>query len=196
MTRSGLKRLAPWLAPSTVTTIEGRKVYLRPPHMDDFEDWRDLRLSSRNFLEAWEPSWDPNEYTRPAFRLRMRRYHNLADDDLAHAFFIFSKHDRRLAGAITLSNIRRGVAQAGTLGYWIGETFAGQGIMTDALSHLAPFAFQEFALHRIEAACLPRNLASAKLLEKCGFEREGMAKSYLKINGVWEDHLLFGRVAG
>jgi [ribosomal protein S5]-alanine N-acetyltransferase len=196
ITRSGFKRLAPWLAQSTATTIEGRKVYLRPPDMDDFEEWRDLRLASRKFLEIWEPTWEASELTRPAFRLRMRRYVNLANDDLAHAFFIFNKHDRKLAGAITLSNIRRGVAQAGTLGYWIGEPFARQGIMTDALSHLVPFAFQEWTLHRIEAACLPRNLASARLLDKCGFDHEGEAKAYLKINGVWEDHLLFGRVAG
>jgi ribosomal-protein-alanine N-acetyltransferase len=187
--------LAPWLSQSVTHEVEGRRTYLRAPQLDDYESWRDLRLASREFLEPWEPTWDDSEYVRAAFRLRVRRYETLAHDDMAHAYFIFSKADDSLLGALTLSNLRRGVAHSGTLGYWIGEPYAGRGLMTDALISFAPYAFSELSLHRLEAACLPRNTPSACLLTRCGFELEGRARSYLKIRGVWEDHLLFARVA-
>ena len=99
-----------------------------------------------------------------------------------------------MLGALTLSNVRRGVAQMATLGYWIGAPFARQGYMTDALQALLPFAFDHLHLHRVEAACLPRNDASIALLRRAGFEQEGLARSYLKINGAWQDHLLFARL--
>jgi ribosomal-protein-alanine N-acetyltransferase len=195
MPNLGLRRLAPWLNADAAALVEGRTTFLRSPVTDDFEGWCELRLKSRSFIEPWEPSWDDNEYTRTAFRLRLRLYESKASEDKAYAYFIFSKSDRKILGAITISNIRRGVAQTGTLGYWIGKPFANQGYMTDALSHLLPYAFSELALHRMEAACLPRNTPSARLLTRCGFSQEGMAKSYLRINGVWEDHLLFARIA-
>ena len=88
-----------------------------------------------------------------------------------------------------------GVAQAGSVGYWIGSSFVRQGYMTSALTALMPFAFGHLHLHRIEAACLPVNQASIRLLTKCEFRQEGLARRYLKINGRWEDHLLFARLA-
>ena len=97
-----------------------------------------------------------------------------------------------LLGGVTLANVRRGIVQAGTLGYWVGEPFSGQGHMTAALRVLLPFLLGELALHRVEAACIPSNGASIRVLEKCGFVREGLARRYLCINGVWQDHLLFG----
>ena len=116
------------------------------------------------------------------------------DDDMAYPFFIFSGDEKTMLGALTLSNVRRGVAQMATLGYWIGAPFARQGYMTDALQALLPFAFDHLHLHRVEAACLPRNAASIALLRRAGFEQEGLARSYLKINGAWQDHLLFARL--
>jgi ribosomal-protein-alanine N-acetyltransferase len=101
-----------------------------------------------------------------------------------------------LVGAVTLSNVRRGVAQMGTLGYWVGEPFVRKGYMTAALNLMKPFAFQHLQLHRLEAACLPVNAASIALLRRCGFHEEGYARQYLKINGAWQDHLLFACLAG
>jgi [ribosomal protein S5]-alanine N-acetyltransferase len=169
----------------------GSKVSLRAPMPDNFEQWSQLRLGSRNFLEPWEPSWDHQELSKEAFRSRVKRYQQLRKDDVAYAYFIF--RGEQLTGAITLSNVRRGISQMGTLGYWIGAEFARQGLMSDALGVLCTHAFSELHLHRLEAACLPRNTASIRLLEKTNFEREGYAKSYLKIAGRWEDHLLFAR---
>jgi [ribosomal protein S5]-alanine N-acetyltransferase len=184
--------LAPWRnTTAQKPSLMGSNVTLRLPAADDYEQWSQLRLESRSFLEPWEPSWDHQELSKEAFRSRVKRYQQLRKDDLAYAYFIFK--DQRLLGAITLSNVRRGISQMGTLGYWIGANFARQGLMSDALDIMCKHAFRELQLHRLEAACLPRNIASIRLLEKTSFEREGYAKSYLKIAGRWEDHLLFAR---
>ncbi len=183
--------LAPWRSAPAKPLLSGSKVTLRPPKLDDYEDWSGLRLVSRKFLEPWEPSWDDQELTRESFRNRIRRYQELRKDDLAYPFFIF--RDDKIVGAITLSNLRRGVAQMGTLGYWIGSAHARQGLMSEAIEIITIYAFRELRLHRLEAACLPRNIASIGLLEKLGFEREGYAKSYLRIAGRWEDHVLFAK---
>jgi [ribosomal protein S5]-alanine N-acetyltransferase len=175
--------------------LAGSKVMLRLPEMDDFEEWQALRRSSRAFLEQWEPSWDDRELTRGSFRDRVRRCSQLAEEDNAYAYLMFA-HEGNLVGGITLSNVRRGVAQMGSLGYWIGEPYKRRGFMSDAVEVMTQHAFSNLALNRVEAACLPRNVASVRLLEVCGFEHEGLARKYLKINGVWEDHLLFARVCG
>ena len=88
--------------------------------------------------------------------------------------------------------VRRGIVQAGTIGYWVGLPHAHRGYMTTALRVLLPSLFGELNLHRIEAACIPSNASSIRVLEKCGFTREGLARRYLCINGIWQDHLLFG----
>jgi [ribosomal protein S5]-alanine N-acetyltransferase len=183
--------LTPWRSVPAKPLLSGSKVTLRPPKLDDYDDWSALRLVSRKFLEQWEPSWDDQELTRESFRNRIRRYQDLRKDDLAYPFFILAED--RLVGAITLSNLRRGVAQMGTLGYWIGSAHARQGLMTEAIEIIATHGFRDLRLHRLEAACLPRNTASIGLLEKTGFAQEGYAKSYLRIAGRWEDHLLFAR---
>ena len=88
--------------------------------------------------------------------------------------------------------VRYAAQQTGTIGYWMGEAHAGRGYMTTALRVLLPTLFGELNLHRVEAACIPTNAPSIRVLEKCGFVREGLARRYLCINGVWQDHLLFG----
>lgn len=110
----------------------------------------------------------------------------------AWPLFIFDGEDEALLGAVTLSNIRRGVAETGTLGYWVGQPHAGRGVGTTAVRAMLAYAFGPLKLHRVEAACLPTNYASRRVLEKAGFRHEGLARAYLKINGRWADHLLFG----
>ena len=132
---------------------------------------------------------------RAAFRRRIRRYAEDLRTDQSYAFFVFRKEDNRLVGGLTLANVRRGVAQAGSLGYWIGAPYVRRGYMAAAVRALIPVAFDLLRLHRLEAACIPVNQASIRLLTKCGFRQEGLARKYLKINGRWEDHLLFGRLA-
>jgi ribosomal-protein-alanine N-acetyltransferase len=125
----------------------------------------------------------------------MKRYARDVQEDLAYPFFIFTSEANALCGGLTLSNIRRGVAQTATLGYWIGEPYARKGLMTEAVHALMPFVFDHLWLHRLEAACLPHNAASIRLLKACGFTQEGYARHYLRINGEWHDHLLFAILA-
>jgi ribosomal-protein-alanine N-acetyltransferase len=174
--------------------IEGDGVTLRPPQMSDYADWSELREASRAFLSPWEPTWPVDDLTRTAFRRRLRRYAEDVRTDQSYAFFVFREHDDALVGGLTVANVRRGVAQAGSLGYWMGQTYAGKGLMTAAVRGLIPCAFGALGLHRLEAACIPTNAASIRLLEKTAFTREGYAREYLCINGTWQDHLLYARL--
>jgi ribosomal-protein-alanine N-acetyltransferase len=174
--------------------IPGEGVLLRAPHMSDWSEWARLREESREFLTPWEPTWPADDLTRAAFRRRIKRYSEDQRGDLAYAFFIFGKDENVLLGGLTLANIRRGCAQAASLGYWVGSRHANKGHMTAAVRALVPFAFGTLKLHRIEAACIPANTASIRLLEKTGFKREGFARQYLCIDGVWQDHFLYARL--
>ena len=174
--------------------VTGNGVLLRMPVAGDFPEWAALREQSRAVLTPWEPIWPPDDLTRSAFRRRLRRYAEDQRADTSYAFFLFRKSDEALVGGLTLANVRRGVAQAGSLGYWVGEPFARRGLMGGAVAGLVPFAFASLRLHRLEAACSPSNAASIRLLEKAGFTREGYAREYLCINGLWQDHLLFARL--
>jgi ribosomal-protein-alanine N-acetyltransferase len=174
--------------------LTGTRVLLRPPKSADFADWTKLRRESRTFLEQWEPSWARDELERSAFRERLSRYAKERRDGSGHVYFIFLKDGAQLAGGITLGHIKRGVAQSGVIGYWMGERFAGQGYMSEAVDVIKRQAFGPLALHRVEAACIPENERSVRLLKKAGFELEGRLRSYLKINGRWRDHLLFSCV--
>jgi ribosomal-protein-alanine N-acetyltransferase len=171
--------------------IRGENVYLRYPRVPDFFAWSRLRSESREFLVPWEPSWATDELSKGAFRRRLKKYQRETRLDSAYAFFVFRTEDNALLGGCTLSNVRRGVTQCCALGYWVGERFARQGYMFDAVRALVPFIFKTLGLHRIEAACLPSNDPSKSLLGKVGFREEGLARRYLQINGEWQDHVLF-----
>ncbi|SRR5579871_1236545 len=174
--------------------IEGEGIFLRQPQMSDHPEWAALRERSRSFLEPWEPIWPADDLTRSAFRRRLKRYAEDQRTDQAYSFFIFRTDGNVLVGGVTLSNIRRGVAQTGSIGYWMGAPYARQGLMSRALRVLIPFSFLNLRLHRLEAACISTNVASIRLLEKSGFLREGYARQYLCINGMWQDHLLYARL--
>lgn len=174
--------------------IRGEKVWLRVPQMADYAEWSHLRGTSESFLRPWEPEWAPDELTRSAFRRRLRYYQRDVRDGTGYAFFLFRNDDNKLLGGATLTNARRGVSQSVSIGYWVGAPYSRQGFMTAALRSLVPFVFNNLGFHRLEAACLPTNLASRRLLENCGFEQEGFARKYLKINGLWQNHLLFAAI--
>lgn len=177
-----------------IPRIHGPGLYLRPPTVDDFEGWVELRAASRSFLEPWEPLWPADDLTRAAYRRRVRRYSDEIRSDCAYPLFLFTTPGDVLVGGLTLGLVRRGVAQAATVGYWMGERHAGRGLMTAAVKSVARFAFGELGLRRLEAACIPTNGPSIRLLEKAGFTREGLARRYLCIAGEWQDHLLYARL--
>lgn len=180
---------------ASAPVIDGNGIYLRVPKISDFEEWAALRRASREFLAPWEPVWPEDDLTRGAFRRRIRRYERDLHEESGYAFLAFRKSDNAMLGGATLTNLRRGAAQAGSLGYWMGKAFAGQGYMSAAVSALLPFSHAMLRIRRIEAACLANNAASIRLLEKMNFVREGVARQYLSIAGSWQDHLLYARIA-
>ena len=180
-----------------VAYIDGKSVRLRAPVSADYMQWSKLRGDSREFLTPWEPTWALDELTKAAFRRRLQRYKQAERAGTGMMFFVFDRRSEDLVGGCQLSNVRQGVAQsAASLGYWMGKPHAGKGLMTDAVVTLVRHAFDRMGFHRIEAACLPTNSASRRVLTKAGFTAEGTARKYLKINGDWQDHLLFAIVDG
>lgn len=178
--------------PLQEVVLRGDRVYLRPPRRADYLQWARLREISREFLTPWEPVWPADALSRASFRRRLRRILQDWREDTGYAFHIVTRTGEQLAGGIALSNLRRGVAQSASVGYWIGTEYADQGYMTEALDAILAFGFGDLGLHRIEAACLPHNEPSRRLLHRTGFQQEGLARQYLRINGQWEDHVLFG----
>lgn len=176
-------------------TLTGPGVMLRPPQLADYGQWAELRTLSRAHLTPWEPTWPRDDLTKSSYRRRVRHYQREARDDLGYAFSIFDAESNALLGGVTLSHVRRGVTQAATLGYWMGKPYVGRGIMTAAVKTLLPHCFETLRLHRLEASAQPSNAPSLAVLEKVGFTREGLARRYLKINGQWQDHVLFGMLA-
>nr|TFG53368.1 MAG: N-acetyltransferase [Hyphomicrobiales bacterium] len=171
--------------------LKGDRIYLRYPQTADFPQWSEVRGTSKEFLSPWEPTWASDELTRAAFRRRLRRYDSEIRNDTSYPFLVFRNGDNALVGGCTLSNVRRGVCQSVSLGYWIGEPFARNGYTFAAVKLLGGFVFETLGLHRLEAACIPDNLPSKMLLHKLGFREEGLARGYLQIGGEWRDHILF-----
>ena len=174
--------------------VEAERITLRLPQHNDWRAWTALREQSAEFLRPWEPVWAQDHLTRRAFTNRVYWAARAEAQGTALPLLMFRRSDSTLLGAITLDNIRRGPAQAGTLGYWIGAPHARQGFMREAIEAVVHHAFAQLDLSRVEAACLPGNVASRGVLEKSGFKYEGVAQSYLQINGRWRNHVLYANL--
>jgi [ribosomal protein S5]-alanine N-acetyltransferase len=174
--------------------VEADRITLRLPQHSDWRAWTELRDESADFLRPWEPIWAQDHLSRRAFTNRVYWASRSETQGTALPLLMFRREDDALLGAITLDNIRRGPAQAGTLGYWVGAKFARQGYMREAIEAVVHHAFQQMDLSRIEAACLPGNAASRGVLEKTGFKYEGVAQSYLQISGRWRNHVLYANL--
>ena len=174
--------------------IETERMTLRPPQHSDYRQWAALRRESAEFLQPWEPAWSDDHLSRKSFSNRVYWAQRSIANGSAVPLFLIRRADGTLLGAITLDNIRRGPAQAGTCGYWIGQPHARKGYMEEALKAVVHHAFTTLDLSRLESACLPENVASRAVLEKCGFKYEGVAQSYLQINGRWRNHVLYANL--
>ncbi len=174
--------------------ITTERMILRLPQHGDFRQWAALRHDSVDFLVPWEPSWSSDHLSRKSFTNRVYWAARAIGQGSALPLFLTLKDDATLLGAITLDNIRRGPSQAGTLGYWIGARHARNGYMGEAIRAVAHYAFTDLDLSRVEAACLPENTASRGVLEGAGFKYEGVAQSYLQINGRWRNHVLYANL--
>jgi ribosomal-protein-alanine N-acetyltransferase len=172
------------------------RLSLRLPEHRDFREWAKLRHQSRAFLSPWEPIWAADHLSRASFTNRVYWSQRAVKNGNAVPLFVFHKEAGQLVGAITLDNIRRGPSQVGTIGYWVGQQYARQGFMSEAIIAMVSHAFGALDLSRVESACLPDNVASRGVLEKAGFKYEGVAQSYIQINGRWRNHVLYAALRG
>ncbi len=162
--------------------------------MKDHQEWVRLRRESAEYLRPWEPVWAADHFSRRAFSNRVYWAQKTFAEGKGLPLFLIRRSDDALLGAVTLDNIRRGPAQAATLGYWTAQEHARHGYMSEAIRALVHYAFTDLGLSRIEAACLPENTASRGLLEKSGFKYEGVAQTYLQIAGRWRNHVLYSNL--
>jgi ribosomal-protein-alanine N-acetyltransferase len=190
-----MRLLRPRADSPPILRLVGEKIYLRPPQEEDFDTWAALREESRDFLVPWEPTWPSDALTLSSYRRRLRQHAIDWRSDSGYSFFIFRSTDDALLGGVSLSNVRRGIVMSASLGYWMGAPYARRGYGSDGVRTILRFAFGQLMLNRVEAACIPENDASRRLLERVGFEQEGYARKYLRINGEWRDHLLFAMLA-
>ena len=180
----------------TSVTLEliGSRVLLRPLVVDDWEAWREVRLRCRDWLERWEPRPEPGSadpaLDREAFRARCGAWDRQRHFDAAYGFGLL-RRDGRLLGEVSLGSVQRGPFQMGYVGYWIDEALAGHGYVPEGVVLIMQYAFDVLHLHRLEAAIVPRNLASRRVAEKLGLRDEGIAIGFLQIQGVYEDHVRY-----
>lgn len=174
------------------TFLEGERLFVRPPCFSDLEPWIEARGRNQAYLTEYEPRWAEEALTPSFFMRRLKRQKRDWEERRGYSFLIFKKDAGGLIGGINLNNVIWGAARHAQIGYWLDEAYQGQGFMTDAARLVIRFAFDEIDLKRINASCLPGNERSARLLARLGFEEEGFARAYLQINGIWQDHRLFG----
>ncbi len=172
--------------------LEGPSVFLRPPRMEDWPLWVEARWRNYHHIKPFEPAWPKRCLTQDFFRRRLLRQHNDWKDGRGNYFLLFRKEDEALIGGININNICRGAAHYASPGYWIDQRHQGQGYMSEGMLLVIEYCFEELKLHRINAACVLHNERSKKLLMRAGFAEEGQAEKYLKIDGTWQDHILFG----
>ena len=179
--------------PSARIRVETERLVLRPPEHRDWREWSELRASSEAFLKPWEPVWASDHLSRRAFSGRVHWARRAIGQGSALPLLVHRKGGG-IVGAVTLDNVRRGPAQAASMGYWLGEAETGKGYMTEALPAVVHYAFREMDLSRIEAATLEENRPSRRLLARIGFREEGVAQAYLQIAGRWRAHILHARL--
>ena len=174
-----------------MTILRSPTTYIRTLVAADAQEMLALRERNRDFLKPWEPLKQPEYLTLGVQQLEIQRSDQEWSTDRRYAFGIFDAASDELAGHISLSNIVRGAWQNATLGYFVGEEYNGRGHCTNAVSLAVEFAYETARLHRVQAATMLSNAASARVLKKNGFAFEGMARRYLRINGHWEDHNVY-----
>ena len=162
---------------------------------DDAGAYLEVLQRNREFMLPYEPPRPLDYWTLEGQRDQLEQAAREAEAGTGFAFGIYDRVDGGLAGRVALANVVRKAWQNATLGYWVDEKRNGRGLATDAAALALRFAFQEAGLHRVQAAVMPRNLRSIRVIEKIGMRFEGLAERYLLINGVWEDHRMYALTA-
>jgi ribosomal-protein-alanine N-acetyltransferase len=171
---------------------------LRPPHAVDVPEIRRLLRRNAEHLRPWSPvpklGEDPSSLTEISKAiLRQRREWSKGEGFVL--FMVDPLQDEAIIGRIALTGVMRGAFLSAHLGYWIDEEHQRKGYMTEAVREVVRFAFEDLGLHRVQAAVMPHNVASLRVLEKLGFRKEGESPRYLQIAGRWADHVVFAVTA-
>jgi ribosomal-protein-alanine N-acetyltransferase len=176
------------------TSLIGPRVHLRSLCVDDWQEWRAARDQSREWLEAWEPLPEPGSPDPvtdvEAFKARCGSWERQRAFDTAYGFGVFLRRGG-FVGEVSLGSVQRGPFQSAFVGYWIDQRHAGHGYVPEAVVLALRFAFEELHLHRVEAVIVPRNLRSRRVAAKLQLREEGVSERFLKIRGVWEDHVRY-----
>jgi ribosomal-protein-alanine N-acetyltransferase len=182
---------------SSSLELVGRRIVLRPLVASDFDQWREVRKRSHDWLVPWEPkpiSGQPDAADdRRVFAARCGARDRERQLGSGYGFGIFVSG--RFAGEINLSSVQRGPFQNAYVGYWIDQAQAGHSYIPEAVVLVFRFGFEDLALHRLQVAIIPRNHRSHRVAQKLELRNEGVAIRYLEINGVWEDHVRYGLTA-
>ncbi len=184
----------PWKPPPLATRVVTERLVLRPPATTDVPELRRVLRANAEHLRPWSVAPTPGEDPASLASVSRTVLRNRRDWKRGQSFVLLlapRENERRVIGRIALGGVLLGAFQNAYLGYWIDAEHQGRGLMTEAVRAATRFAFQIASLHRVQAAVMPRNLGSQRVLEKAGYRREGTAQRYLCIAGTWEDHVLF-----
>lgn len=174
--------------------LEGEKCYLRILQENDALAFTEMLGRNKQYWTIFEPRQEASFYTVSIQQQKIRESLYQMRDRREYNFGIYDKITRSLIGHISLYGIKRLPFSSGFIGYSIDESNSGRGIGTEAVGLVTAFAFEKVALHRIEAYVSPRNQGSIIVLEKSGYQREGLLRKLLYINGVWEDHYMYAQI--
>ncbi len=176
--------------------LAGQRIMLRTLRESDFEPWHEVRVRCRDWLVPWEPrpaGAPPPTEDRASFAARCALRERERQIGSGYGFGIFVAD--RFVGELTLSSIQRGPFQSASIGYWVDQAWAGQGLVPEAVVVTLRFAFEMLGLHRVEISIIPRNAASRRVVEKLDLRVEGVSERFLEIDGEWEDHLRYAMTA-
>ncbi|MFX3632789.1 MAG: GNAT family N-acetyltransferase [Candidatus Pristimantibacillus sp.] len=175
--------------------MNNNDIYLRYFDRNDVDSLLAFRLRNNDFFQPFEPIRDESYFSLEGQEKEIAACILGVKNEQSYTFGIFLQATDELLGRIALTSVSRGPFQNAYMGYNIDQQHNGKGYGTAAVSLCVTFAFEQLGLHRIQAGVMPRNLPSIRVLEKIGFRQEGLAQKYLKINGKWEDHVLFAITA-
>lgn len=185
---------APWQVPPVSSRILTERLVLRPPRTTDVPELRRVLRANSEHLRPWSAAPAPGEdpYSLTSVSRSVLRHRREWKRGQAFVLLVSTRErEDRLIGRIALGGVLVGAFRNAYLGYWIDAGHQGRGLMTEAVCAMTTFAFAAVGLHRVQAAVMPRNTGSLRVLEKAGYRKEGLAERYLCIAGSWEDHVLF-----
>ncbi|HZG14812.1 MAG TPA: GNAT family protein [Candidatus Bathyarchaeia archaeon] len=168
--------------------LQGIKVDLRFLEPDDAEALLELHRNNREFFRQFITTREESFCTMEQQVKQIEKSKENREQDQHYVFGIFAKESKRLIGQIALTEVLRGPLQSCFIGYFLDQEWNGKGCMSEAVQLVVEYAFQVLKLHRIEAGVMPHNIGSIRVLEKAGFQKEGIARKNVHINGRWEDH--------